>query len=348
MNAQLRGLNRATWGVDGDWYHIMPMGEFRNMSGLKPGGKQIRFTEIVDREAIERVMAAYRERAADPEWPGYLVGKEHYSQENAGTTEAYAWAKELEIRDDAGVPVRARGIWAKFVKTPLGEQAIGSVYKFCSCVNPLEHIDGDRYRPVAIDDIGLTNKPAHKTLVPAMHRDRNMEEGNMLEKLRALLAKHRVSLAADADEDAALGAVDTALTGTATKVSELTERAATAEHRVTELEEADLERRADAFVAQHKDRFGDPEKLKARFKADPAGTEELVGGLKPAEAKDAQRVLHRAGGKTPDGDPGSVDTAAAKRVEREAFLDEVKARHKVSTRAAAWEIAAVEKPELFA
>jgi len=340
----IKVMNRAVWGVDGDWYHIIPMGEFPDMIGHRRDGKTIRFVEVIDQAAVDAIMADFRNKAQDAEWPGYLVGKEHYAQDNDGTTEAYAWARELRLSAGPEIPERERGIWARFVKTPLGEQAIGTVYKFCSCVNPLEHIDGDRYRPVAIDDIGLTNKPAHTTLVPAMHRDRNPEEeSDMLDRLRKLLAKHKVTVADDAGEDAALEAVDTALTGTAQQVSDLTQRATTAEHRVTELEDADLDRRADAFVAQHKDRFGDPARLKARFKADPQGTAELVAGLKPPEQQPAQRVLHRQDGRTPE----QIAAGDDKRVEREAFLDDVKARHKLTTRAAAWEIAAKEKPDLF-
>ena len=349
-NEGLRVLGRVAAEVDGEWYQVMPMGTFRGMVGERPNGKKVRFTEVVDGVAIDRIMAQFRGLKADPDWEGFLVGKEHYSQDTDGTTEAYAWATDIEARTSTEIPERQRGIWAKFSKTSLGEGAIGSVYKFRSAVTSLEHIDGDRYRPVAIDDIGLTNKPAHKTLVPARHRDRNAEEEiNMLEKLRQLLARHKISIADDAGEDAALDAVGTAIEKVVT-VDELTQRAVTAEHRVTELEAADLDRRADAFVAQHKDRFGDPKKLKARFKADPEGTEELIGGLRPVNDKEPQKVLHRDQATTPDGSPVGGDGAQAKadlQVKRDEAVDTIQARHRSMSRADACAMAQRQSPDLW-
>jgi len=334
------------------WYHIMPMGEFEAVA-TGPDGKPKRVTEVIDDLALTRIMADFTAKSADPEWQGYLVGKEHFSQDPDNTSEAYAWAKEIQVRNSADTEERERGIWARLEKTPLGEPVIGTVYKFFSAVNNMEHIAGKRYRPIDIDDIGLTNKPFFKTLVPAMHRDRNQEEGShMLTKLMTLLAKHKVTLADGADEDAALEAVGTAFhraTETSTQITTVTARAETAEARVLELETADLGRQADEFVAKHKAKVTDEAKLRELYMTHREAAEGMIGLLKEPTGPQP-RTLHRGDGKQPEGSPTADDAAkaAARQRERQEYVDQVKVQHRLPSNAIAWQMAQTLKPELFA
>jgi len=286
----------------------------------------------------------------DPDWPGYLVGQEHFAHDADKATEAYAWARELELRNDPNLPERQRGIWARLHKTPLGEQTIGSVYKYLSAVTDLQAISGNRMRPVSIDDIGLTNKPAYKTLVPAMHRDRPPEENStMLDTLRKLLAKHRISLADDVGEDAALQAVDTALAGIA-DVAALKTRAETAEHRVAELEQAEVERKADEFVAKHKAKVSDEAKLRKLYIEHREAAEGMIEIVNEPDSGDKTLTLHRQDGKTPDGSPAgeTPEQARHRAQEQEDYVAQVQKDMSLKTRAEARALAEVRKPELFA
>lgn len=344
-------------GKDG-WYHLMPMGEH---PGVLPGpdGKRQQITEVIDRQAIQAMMVRHAARAsANTDWPGYLVDIEHVSHKADGSTAAYAWGVELQERTGEDVPEQERGIWVKLNKTQLGEGTIGSVYKYLSSVNLMEHISGDRWRPVSIEDIGLTNRPAYKTLVPAEHRDRNGEEhSNMLETLRKLLAKHSVTLAEDAGEDAAVKALETVLHTASTQSAEALQQAEdtrkkleTAEHRVQELEKEQLEREADAFVAEHSERFSDASALKSLYIEHREAAKAMIGIIKvpdtkPAEEKPAPRTLHRESARTPE-QKESEAAEAARAAEQRAFVTQVALAHRCS-HVQAWTIAAEQRPDLF-
>jgi hypothetical protein len=353
-------MHRAIGEAAEGWYHLMPMGEHPGVMTGK-GGKREETIEVIDAEAVDAMMAAHRTLAGgQTDWPGYLVDIEHLSRRQDGSTAAYAWGVELEARTGTDIPENERGIWVKLHKTPLGEQAIGTVYKFLSAVNLMENIGGNRWRPVSIEDIGLTNRPAYKTLVPAEHRDRNNneEDSDMLDKLKALLAKHSITVVDDTGEDGIVTALETAMHTMAADAAQLVvvvaqhtadkAKLATAEHRVQELEKAELDREADAFVAEHKDRFSDTAKLRELFIAHREAAREMVGIIKvpvaPVEEK-ATRVLHRAEGSTPERE--ASDTAAAQRdAEQRAYVSQVAVEHRCS-HVQAWHIAAQRRPELF-
>ncbi len=384
----LHTIPAAVTAGDEGWYHIIPIGE-HTIVAHDLDGKQHIVTEIVDHIAISRIMAAHTALAADPEWPGYLVAKEHFSQQANGSTEAYAWGLEIQPRMDDPDP-RARGLWLRAKKTALGAGAIGSVYKFFSTVNNLEPVDGrqNAYRPIDIEDIGLTNKPAYRTLMPARHsavagpspsvratpvspKNKQEEPTAMLEKLKTLLARHKVQLAADAGEDAIVTAIDTAIAAAATvpdltqrvtkaehrattletaDVGALTVRAETAEARVAALEKADLERRADTFVAQHSALIKDPAAVRELYLKSPESADALIAQIKPpADPAAAQRVLHRANATTPDRSPAAAANEADARRDRERndYVEKLRAEHRLPSRSAAWALASQLRPELF-
>jgi phage I-like protein len=344
------------------WYHLMPLGEHPGTMELD--GKRVKTVEVIDDESVSSIMVAHRERAARPGWPGYLVDIEHFSHNAEGSTAAYAWGVELEYRTGEKIPEAERGIWVKLHKTPLGAGSIGSIYKYLSSVNHMEHIGGERWRPVTIEDIGLTNRPAYKTLVPATHRDRNpqeeKEDSDMLDKLRKLLAKHSVTVADDAGEDVVLAAVDSTIATlhrekqvAAEKGADLLTAAqadlATARHRVQELETAELGREADAFVAEHRESFTDEAAIRRLYIEHRDAARGMIGLIrKPAaETKTTPRALHRDGTQTPDNpDAASASADARRSLEQREYVGEIAVKHRC-THQQAWIIAANNKPELF-
>jgi hypothetical protein len=349
-------------GTDG-WYHVTPIGELPGKAIMRDG-TEVPIIQVMDTVAMARIEADFRKKSADPLWPGYLVGREHYAQESDGNSEAFGWARKLEVRNDPAIPERERGIYVAVEKTSLGESVIGSVYKFFSPVFALARLDdsplgkanppkpGERLRMVAIDDFGLTNKPQFKTLVPAMNRAGNTEETTMLEKLKALCTANGIALADGADEDGVVAALEGALKAGKTAGEEKTAamcRATAAEGKLLSIETAQLEADADTFVSRNKAVILNPAAVRAQFIADRKGTETLFAGLKPAAEPAPVRTLNRADGKPPAS--GVTDTdqerITTRNREREDFIAKVKSENRLATNAAAWSVAASLKPELF-
>jgi len=330
--------NRAMVPEEGGWYHITPFGEFPGFLG---GAEPKPITQVCDAEAMALMMSAWQRQRQSPDWPGYLVSREHFAHQPDQSSEAAAWAPELKVVLD-GDPARA-GLWARYEKTDLGEQIIGTRYKYATVVANVEHIDTDRYRLVELVDIGLTNKPQLKTLVPAQNRDRHIEEdSDMLDKLRTLLG-----LAGNAGEDAVLAQIGTVV-NRATEAATLQTQLAAVTVERDELSTAALNREADAFVEAHGDAFTEPDKARVFFVANRAAAEEMVGLLKTPQ-ETTKRVLNRGDGSTPK-DAGAADEAALvanrQREQRQA-LNRVKLERGITSNMIAWPIARSENPELF-
>ena len=293
MDAFITVQHRIGLPTADGWYHIMPTGEFGGVIHTADG-KRKRIKERVTTKDLQTVMQAHAALAADPEWPGYLVGLEHDSQRPEGSTRAAAWARELDLRDN--------GIWAKLNKTPLGDQLIGTEYKYFSTVNPMrENADGT-YSPVAIDDIGLTNKPAYSGLTPARHtKERNSA---MLDKT--------LTGALGLSEDATVEQAVQAVTALHSKQSETAARLTTAEGVIAEHSKAKLETEADTFIAEHKATIDKPAEMKAAYIADPEGTKKLFGFMKHTAAKEITegKTLHRKDAKQPEGMSGEIEKTA--------------------------------------
>lgn len=302
-------LHRIGKPTDDGWYHMMPYGEFNAVIHAADGQTK-RIKERVTVGDLREVMRSHAQLLADPDWPGYLVGLEHESQREGGTTKAAAWARDLELRDN--------GIWAKLNKTPLGAELIGSVYKYFSTVNPMRENSDGTYSPVAIDDIGLTNKPAYSGLSPARHTKER--DSTMLDKtLTGALGVPESATAEDAVK--AIKALHTKQAETEAKLTKATTDLA--EHR-----KAALEVEATAFVAAHTASIEKPAELKAAYIADPEGTKKLFGFIRhtTAPAAETAKALHRKDTAQPDG-----------------LKDDIKAAHTAAqVRTLATEIAAKE------
>lgn len=287
-----------------DWYHILPRGVYEVDAMIEGKSKDV--TLVADDEAFRRILEQFREDAAADNWEGYLVGKEHFSHMADQSSEAQAWCLDLEVRGD--------GLWGRFEKTALGEQSIGSIYKYRSPVGDLERIEGRRWRPVSIVDIGLTNKPKFKNLASAKGRaGQQQKEVAMLDRMRAILAMP------DATEDQVLAR--------AQKAVQAEKELETTKQTLVEVQGTVLAREADVFIEANKARIEDSDegraKIKARYIADAEGTKAIFEGLRvQSGGRDGQRVLGRETARTPattvlgaGGDEQTVaDTARAARV----------------------------------
>lgn len=280
------------------WYHtVPPMGEYPSVIN-KPGGKTVKGTLVVDEEAYRRILADFLARRDAPGFSGLIVDLEHHSEIPDGSTEAAAWALDMQRRPD--------GIWTRWDKTDLGNVVIGGRYKFRSPAFDLETVPGarDRYRPVALSSIGLTNTPHFKNLAPSLNRAGNEEGMDMLQRLQALL-----KLPATADQDAVCRAVEALVSKSDADGQTL----AKAQTRVEELEKAELNRAADAFVSLHKGRIKDEAAMRALYLKDPETCKGMFGALKDQSttAADKPRMLGRDA-RTPAGEAatGGVNRSA--------------------------------------
>ncbi len=185
--------------IEGDALSVQvaPFGRFPGT--LRNGGaKKRRVTQILDREAFNRIVEAWN-AAGKPE---LLVDADHDSADG-GSTVAYAWASNLRIEED--------GLFADFKPTDRGRAAINSrEYRF---VSPVFGCDKNG-QALSLDSIALTNRPnlpVSCVLNSSETGDVNVEDRKEthMEKILAALG-----LAEGASEDDAVAAI-TALKGRA-------------------------------------------------------------------------------------------------------------------------------------
>lgn len=280
------------------WHHVYPRGEIAVTATI--AGKDQDIVLVLDDDAFGRIMASFREDAAKPNFGGILVAQEHFADMPDKSSEAAAWIKSMEIRPD--------GLWARYDEvTDLGQQLIGKRYKFRSPVSDIERISGNRWRPVNLDSVGLTNKPKFKQLAVSLARDGQTQEEDTAVKDTLIKI---LKLGPDAADDAVIAAVQAAVDAAA-KLGSTEKELGTVKAEV-------LAREADAFVEQHKDRIADPAAVKAQYIAARETTKALFAGLKTGDTGAKARVLSRDGAKSPGGSAitGEADQAETARAAR--------------------------------
>jgi phage I-like protein len=288
---EMRGflvLNRQFDPDSTNFTHLIPFGEHPGVAETPEG--RVPIVQVFDSESHRRILEAYNSAAAKPGWTGLLVDREHLSHDPKGDSSAYAWIK-------APLAVRPDGIYGILDQTDLGREVIANRrYKRLSPVLSLERIAGNKYRPVELIDVGLTNKAVLTSLNPILNRaGQQHEEVHMLDKLRTLLGK------ADATE----GEIPDLVVALQT-------RATAAETQLNALKAESLNRAADEFVTLHKAVIKDPAKVKALFVANRQQAEELIAALNPTPT---QIALNRADAHAPTGSPD--DSARASQQDAE-------------------------------
>lgn len=319
MESEMRksALNRElTVGADG-WIHVVPVGEFPGrLAGVQ--GKAAEILQVIDDEALNRIMAAFAEQAARPGFTGLLLDKEHFSHAASQSSEACAWIMKLENRAD--------GIWGLPEWTDMGKTLIeGKRYKRLSPSFALDRIADRRYRPVVLTDAALTNA-ANLPLTPIQNREGGEEEETGMNELAKLL-RERLGLDAAADEAALIAAVKTAM-----------DEAAAQKTKLAALEQSAVNREADAWCEKHKGKLIDVAAARKLFVENREAAEALIALVKPSEPE--KRVLNRQDGQPPvrpvveTGDVADKRATALNRAARN-----YRAQHPNATFEQAWEAA---------
>jgi phage I-like protein len=166
------------------WFHIAPHGTFPHPNGA---------LQVIDAEACDAMLGAFKEEARQPNFPGLLVDFDHSSHDPAQPTTAAGWI--------GGLDHRAGGLYAKIRWSDLGHQALtGGRYRLASPV--WNRTDCDQWtsptpdgrdvvhlRPRRLDRLALTNDPNLPGLAPLSNRKeearREKEEGTVARRSTA-------------------------------------------------------------------------------------------------------------------------------------------------------------------
>ena len=343
-------LNRAfTTPADG-FYHVMPFGQY---DGHLTDGTPI--VEVLDRQAAKNIVdsIASARAVAGPNWPGILVDLEHRSVPADGDTSAAAWLPDVQERAD--------GVYGPLKLTALGDPLVkGGQYRTLSPVFSMSKIgvaaDGrPLMRPVALDSIGLTNRPNLKGMKPlstlglsvnaegwfdekcadggnnpaaATQAEEARKRGQMNEIAKAL------GLPEAADAAAILAAIKKLQDGAAAAV--------TATNRLAEMEATALNAEADKFCTDHAVVIQNKETVKKQYIANKEATIALFGSIKAPTSAAAGQVLNRGDGKP----PAQTDADQQKAKNRDEEVGKLIATNKM-THAQAWAHLATTRPELF-
>lgn len=153
-----RYLNRQFQFNRDDWIEVLRAGEWPHPNGQ---------TQVIDGAALDAVVAAFERDSAQPNSPGLLVDFDHFSFDTSKPSEAAGWITELRREGDS---VLARVDW-----TESGEEAArGGRYRMLSPVfrqDEIEDLGDNRFRPLRLDGVGLTNQPVMRGLTPICNRN---------------------------------------------------------------------------------------------------------------------------------------------------------------------------------
>ena len=142
------------------WVQVTPCGEFPHVgAGV---------TQVIDREACDRIAADFKARKSDTNFPGVLVDFDHFSLDTEKSSEAAGWISDLESRDT--------GLWARVRWSDAGLSAVqGGRFRLMSPVFPppsaCEDLGGGHIRPRVLVSVALTNEPNIKGGRPIANRE---------------------------------------------------------------------------------------------------------------------------------------------------------------------------------
>jgi len=158
------------------WVQVTPCGDFPHVgAGV---------TQVIDREACDRIAADFNCRKSDVNFPGVLVDFDHFSLDTEKSSEAAGWISDLESRDT--------GLWARVRWSDAGLSAVrGGRFRLMSPVFPppsaCEDVGGGKIRPVMLVSVALTNEPNIKGGKPIANREPVANRGGDAKKYRWVL-----------------------------------------------------------------------------------------------------------------------------------------------------------------
>ncbi len=302
----------------GAWFHTVPqMGEYPGGNVCHNGERVKNAVIVIDREAYDRILSAFKSEKEKTGFHGLLVDREHFSLDSDKPSDAMAWAKDIREDDD--------GLWTRWDFTPPGQAAWDDkVLVSRSPVMILERIAGNRFRPVALESIAMTNTPHFDLSTIAAARaaeDTRAGDGTQPEQgdtaMTRLLAL--LGLAESATEDEAVAALQS-----------LIDKAAQADAALAAEQEAVAacrKLRCDAFVASNRHRIADEAKFREAYDKNPEATEAAFALFRADAPAPSTMRLSARDAQTP-ADSAPVTLAAYRAMpagkEKDAFLSKHK------------------------
>lgn len=300
----------------GAWFHTVPqMGEYPGGNVRYNGERVKNAVLVIDREAYDRILSAFKSEQEKTGFPGLLVDREHFSLDSDKPSDAMAWAKDIREDDD--------GLWTRWDFTPPGQTAWDDkVLVSRSPVMILERIAGNRFRPVALESIAMTNTPHFdlSTLAAARAAEEQKTAADEaaqtqgdppMKKLLALLG-----LPETATEDEAVAAAQVII-----------DRASAADAEMKKAQAACRKAACDAFISAHRDRIADEARFREAYNKNPEATEAAFGLFKAdAPAQIPPRISARDAQSPSDGAPVTLAAYRAMPAgkEKDAFLSKHK------------------------
>lgn len=349
MNTLTPLFNREGQLPADGWFHLVPRGEYPNTTD---DGRKV--MQVLDDAAFEAMLKNFE--------PKLLIDQEHFSHDTDKSSEAFGWIAELQKRAD--------GIWGRVEWTDIGDAAVKNRrYRFLSPTwRQLQVLgNGERVRPLHLLDVGLTNQPNIRGMVPLSNRndefrrtdaaDSNNNKTNAPMKQIAV----KLGLAAEASEESILTAV-TALQNRAADAEKtlgtVTTERDTLKNRVTALDAEQIDQELDARGVEETKRtrlvpvltamrnreervafldevIGTPEEI-----GKPPATEPETGSGKPA------LLRNRAGTPKPASKPGTQMSEQERAGKIESEVQDYKLKNRC-TYEQAHHAVRLQKPELF-
>jgi phage I-like protein len=282
-------LNRNFELPKDGWYQLAPLGEFPHVgAGI---------TQVIDEAACGQMVAAFETVKNSAEnFPGLLIDFDHFSLDAAKHSEAAGWITDLKFMPNSS----GSGLFAQIRWTDTGEAAVkGGRYRFLSPVwakSDCEDLGNDRLRPVRLLNAAVTNDPNLKGILPLSNRksdepfdfsplgNNTNKENRMQPVIDALLNK--LNLPADTGEADLIAAIENM--ATPDENTALTNRAETAEQSLADLQTAQLEADADAFLEDNAALIENRDEVRAQFIENRELTEAVFKTLKAPAAPAAK------------------------------------------------------------
>jgi phage I-like protein len=284
--------------MDKKQHHILPIGRWAGKVHNPREGEPAEIVQVINRADIEALALKLNALAANPDWPGILLDVDHQSEDTGKESKAAGWYRgPFTVRND--------GLWAEVELTPEGERLISSkTYKRLSPTPALVKNETGEYHPVDIASVALTNRPRMRELTLVTNS----------EDARVLTIEEPQTQEVTAMNEEVLTELGLAPDATAADaVAKIKVLNQTIQDHIT----LQTEREADAFVAEHGDKFADPAKARALYVQNAEAAKAIVAELKPlqktvaapapAPEPEPTKVLNRADTRT----PGPVVTAEA-------------------------------------
>jgi len=246
-------LNRDFQHPADGWYDIEVPGEHPNgRAGI---------VQVIDNKAVESIVATFNREADQPNFAGMLIDIDHLKHDEEHDTRAYGWL--MRLRNTAGRP-QGQIRW-----TGTGQAAVdkGDFRFFSTEYKPAEmevisNGKPKKLRPMRLDGLTLTNVPNNTGQRPITNRSQEFPPGtgavaedqkhNAVKPMKTVATK--LGLSADAAEEAVLAEVTKIMNhadSAEAKIPVLTNRAETAETKLKQAEEAQVE----VDLETYKDRY---------------------------------------------------------------------------------------------